>query len=86
MQARLAWQRGLIIFEDEALQDALNEIDRYTTTKFVLADEKVRRVRIDGSFRTGDVEGLLSSLKNKFRVDWKRDAQGRVVLSSRTAL
>ena len=80
--ARLAWQRGLIIFEDEALQDALNEMDRYTTTKFVLADDKVRKVRIAGSFRTGDVEGLLSSLKDKFRVDWKKDAQGRIVLSA----
>jgi transmembrane sensor len=85
-ETRLAWQRGLIIFEDEALQDALNEIDRYTTTQFVLADEKVRHVRIGGSFRTGDVDGLLSSLKDKFRVDWKRDAQGRIVLSSRTTL
>jgi transmembrane sensor len=84
--ARLAWQRGLIIFEDETLQDALNEVDRYTTTKFVLADDKVRKVRIAGSFRTGDVDGLLSSLKDKFRVDWKRDAQGRIVLSSRAAL
>jgi len=85
-EARLAWQRGLIVFDDEALQDALVEIDRYTTTRFVLADEKVRHVRIGGSFRTGDVEGLLSSLRDKFRVDSKRDAQGRIVLSSRSAL
>ena len=35
-EARLAWQRGLIVFDDEALQDALVEIDRYTTTKFVM--------------------------------------------------
>jgi transmembrane sensor len=86
MEARLAWQRGLIVFEDEALQDALAEVDRYTTTQFVLADEKVRHVRIDGSFRTGDVEGLLTSLRDKFRVDWKRDDKGRIVLSSRAAL
>jgi transmembrane sensor len=84
--ARLAWQRGLIIFEDESLQDALAEIDRYTTTRFVLADEKVRLVRIDGSFRTGDVDTLLVLLRDKFRVDSKRDAQGRVVLSSRSKL
>lgn len=84
--ARLAWQRGVIIFNDEALQDALTEIDRYTTTQFVLADEKVRHVRIDGSFRTGDVDGLLSSLREKFRVDWQRDAQGRIVLRSRSTL
>lgn len=86
VEARLAWQRGLIIFEDEALQDALAEVDRYTTTRFVLADDKVRQVRIDGSFRTGDVDGLLKSLRDKFRVDWKRDDKGRIVLSSRSAL
>jgi transmembrane sensor len=84
MEARLAWQRGLIVFDNEALQDALLEIDRYTTTKFVMADEKVRHVRIGGSFRTGDVDGFLASLKDKF--DSKRDAQGRIVLSSRSAL
>jgi transmembrane sensor len=86
VEARLAWQRGLIVFEDEALQDALAEVDRYTTTQFVLADEKVRHVRIAGSFRTGDVDGLLASLRDKFRVDWKRDDKGRIVLSSRSAL
>ena len=86
VEARLAWQRGLIVFEDEALQDALAEVDRYTTTQFVMADEKVRHVRIAGSFRTGDVDGLLASLRDKFRVDWKRDDKGRIVLSSRSAL
>jgi transmembrane sensor len=85
-ETRLAWQRGLIIFQDEALQDALAEVDRYTTIKFVMADEKVRHVRIGGSFRTGDVDGLLASLKDKFRIDWKRDDQGRIVLSSRSKL
>ncbi|MEJ0038229.1 MAG: FecR domain-containing protein [Gammaproteobacteria bacterium] len=86
VEAMLAWQHDLIIFEDEALQDALTEIDRYTTTKFVLGDEKVRHIRIAGSFRTGDVDGLLLSLRDKFRVDSTRDPQGRIVLSSRSAL
>jgi transmembrane sensor len=85
-EARLAWQHGQIVFEDEALPDALSEIDRYTTTQFVLADERVRKVHIDGRFRTGDVEGLLASLREKFRVDSRRDEQGRVILSSRAAL
>ena len=85
-ETRLAWQRGLIIFDDEALADALAEVDRYTSTQFVLADEKVRRVRIGGSFRTGDVDGLLASLRDKFRVDSRRDTDGRVVLSLRSRL
>ena len=78
----LAWQQGLIYFQGATLGDALAEVDRYTTTQFVLADEKLRSVRIGGSFRTGDVDGLLHSLRRDFRIDSRRDAQGRVVLSA----
>jgi transmembrane sensor len=76
----LAWHRGLIYFQGATLEAALEEVDRYTTTQFVLADQKLRNVRIAGSFHTGDVDGLLQSLRQDFRIDSRRDAQGRVVL------
>lgn len=82
MAARLAWQRGMLIFEDAALEDVLAEVDRYTTTKFVMADRTLRSARIAGSFRTGDVDGLLRELREKFMIDSRRDAQGRIVLSA----
>lgn len=84
--ARLAWQHGMIILRGARLQDALREVDRYTDTQFVLADERLRDMRIGGDFRTGDVEGLLQSLKRDFRIDSRRDTQGRVVLTSLTGL
>jgi len=82
LQALLAWQQGLILFDDAALSDALAEVDRYTTTQFVLADQRLRNIRIGGQFHTGDVEGLLASLRKDFMIDSRRDAQGRVVLSA----
>lgn len=78
--ARLAWQHGMILLRGARLQDALREVDRYTDTQFVLADERLRDIRIGGDFRTGDVAGLLQSLKRDFRIDSRRDTQGRVVL------
>jgi transmembrane sensor len=60
----------------------LAEVDRYTTTQFVLADERLRGVLIGGRFRTGDVDGLLASLRTEFMIGSRRDAQGRVVLSA----
>jgi transmembrane sensor len=78
----LAWRQGLIYFQGAPLADALAEVDRYTTTQFVLADEKLRSVRIGGAFHTGDVDGLLHSLRQDFRIDSRRDAQGRVVLTA----
>jgi transmembrane sensor len=80
--ALLAWQQGLLRFEGTALEDVLAEVDRYTHTQLVLGDERLRNVRIGGSFRTGDVEGLLRSLRKDFRIDSRRDGQGRVVLTA----
>src|SRR6185312_12124929 len=84
--ARLAWQHGMIVLRGARLQDALAEVDRYTDTQFVLADNSMRDIRIGGEFRTGDVGGLLQSLKKDFRIDSRRDSQGRVVLTSLTGL
>jgi ferric-dicitrate binding protein FerR (iron transport regulator) len=41
----------------------------------------LRNIRIGGRFRTGDVDGLLASLRTEFMIGSRRDAQGRVVLS-----
>jgi transmembrane sensor len=77
----LAWQRGLILFKGEPLQAAIAEVARYTNARFVLADQKLAAVPIEGRFRTGDVEGLLMTLRQEFAIDSRRDAHGRIVLS-----
>lgn len=78
---RLAWQQGLIVFDDKALEDALAEIERYTPTKFVLADEKLGTLRVSGRFRTGNVNAVRLALRQNFFVASRRDTQGRIVLS-----
>lgn len=78
----LAWHQGLVFFRGAPLADALAELDRYTTTQFVLGDEKLRNIRIDGYFHTGDVAGLLRSLRKDFLIDSRRDPQGRIVLTA----
>lgn len=80
----LAWHRGLIIFKAEPLEDAIAEVDRYTTTRFELADDKLRDVRISGDFRTGDIDGLLLALRQDLLIDSRRDRQGHVVLTALT--
>jgi transmembrane sensor len=82
METRLAWQRGELVFDGAALEEVLAEVDRYTMTKFVLADKALANVRIAGTFRTGDIDGLLRELRDKYHVDSRRNAQGHVVLSA----
>ena len=81
LEARLAWQKGLIVFSDKALEDALAEVERYTSTKFVLADRKLGALRVSGRFRTGNVNAVRLALRQNFLVASRRDTRGRIVLS-----
>jgi transmembrane sensor len=80
VEARLAWQRGLIIVNGALLEDVLAEMGRYTRTKFVLTDKALHDLRIGGEFRTGDVEGLLLALRKNFLIDSRRTAPDQIVL------
>jgi transmembrane sensor len=78
---RLAWQRGMLFFQGEPLELVLDEMNRYTSARFVFADETLREARVGGYFRAGDVESLRSTLRHNFLIDSAQDAQGRIVLS-----
>jgi transmembrane sensor len=79
--ARLAWQQGLLIFEDKALQDALAEVERYTHAKFVLPNAQLGLLRVSGSFRTGNVNAVRLALRQKFGLASRQDTRGRILLS-----
>lgn len=81
VDALLAWQRGMIFFKSEPLENALAEVDRYSNTQFVLTDDKLRQVRIGGHFHTGNIEEFLISLRKDFGVDSWKDPQGHIVLA-----
>jgi transmembrane sensor len=82
--ARLAWRHGLIICDGKALEDALAEVERYTDAKFVLADERLRGIRVSGSFRTGNVNAVRRVLWSEFDVGSHKDLDGRIVLKQRS--
>jgi len=82
VDALLAWQQGMIFFKSEPLETALAEVDRYTTTQFVLADDKLRKVKIGGHFHTGNIEEFLITLRKDFGVDSWKDPQGHIVLAT----
>lgn len=86
VESRLAWQRGMVIFDKEPLENVLAEVDRYTSTKFALAQAALRNIRVSGYFRAGDVDGLLQTLRKDFRIESRRDAQGRITLTAPTTL
>jgi transmembrane sensor len=76
-----AWREGKIYLDDTQLGTAFDEINRYSPTKLVLSDEKLRRLPISGIFRTGDTDSVLFALHELYRLDARREP-GRIVLYS----
>lgn len=84
VQRDLAWQKGMIIFSGESLSDALNEVSRYTSTRFELSSDKLANIKVAGVFKAGDVSGLLESLQTNFAIDHERLGEHVVSLKHHT--
>ena len=82
IEVKLSWREGRLIFHDEPLEQALAEVERYTTVQFVLMDEDIKARAVTGRFRAGDVDGLLIALRMNFDIVHERAKDGRVLLSS----
>ena len=78
-----AWQTGRIIFENDTLQSAATELNRYTRQPIVIADEQAAGMRISGVFRTGDPETFARSVALLLPVTVAPDGD-KIVLHSRT--
>ena len=77
----LSWQDGNIVFEGETLEEAIDEISRYTTVEFEIIDDRIRGVRVAGVFKSGDINGLLMTLYENFDIPSLRVGEGRIQLA-----
>lgn len=82
LESKLAWQEGSLMFVDEPLRAVLAEFSRYSATEFVLDDADLAEVRIGGYFASGNIEGLLGTLRDNFQIEAERVSDTRIVLRS----
>lgn len=80
----LAWRQGLLIFDDQSLDEVIQEIGRYTDTRLVIADDQLHRLRVGGAFRAGDLEAVLEFFE-KLQIDVDRDARNNTVYLTASA-
>lgn len=78
--AELSWREGNLVFRGETLEQALNEISRYTDVDFEIDNDVIRQQRIAGLFKAGDVDGLLVALKHSFHIGSERLDGNRIRL------
>lgn len=56
LTSELSWRQGQLVFTETTLGDAVAEFNRYNTTKLVVNDPSVTRMKINGTFPTDGAE------------------------------
>jgi len=79
----LAWRDGALVFDGEALSQALAEVGRYTRTRIVVTAPEVDALHVSGRFRTDDVPGFFQALQAALPVRVSQPEAGRVYISPR---
>lgn len=64
----LAWRQGQLVFENVTLADAAAEMNRYSTLQVVVADARLKSLRISGAFRTGESRAFVEAVQSYFPV------------------
>jgi transmembrane sensor len=55
----LAWRRGVLVFRNTRLADAVQEFNRYNQTKLVITDPSIAGVKFSAETKTNDYDGFL---------------------------
>jgi len=58
-----SWTRDILIFDDEPLSAVVAELNRYSDKKMVVADTAIETTPISGTFRPGDVDSFVRTLR-----------------------
>ena len=82
MQKRLAWQSGVLQFEGETLEQAVEEIARYTDYRLMIVDASIRQLRVGGRFKTDDIDILLGSLAKSLNIHMTEGSEGQLLFSA----
>lgn len=77
-----SWREGWIVFEDETVEDAVAELNRYSDRPIV-ADHAVKRLRFSGVFRIGQPDRFGAIIQELLPISAERGASGETVLVPR---
>ncbi len=58
----LSWRTGRLIFDNDRLADAIEEVNRYSTRKLVLDRPALADLRVSGAFSTGSAEKFATAI------------------------
>lgn len=77
----VSWRDGRLVFRDDPLADAVKEINRYSSTKLYLSDDRrLQAIRISGVFQSGRTDSFVLALETVYSVRAQPVSNDRIAL------
>jgi transmembrane sensor len=77
-----SWREGQLIFDDDTLETAVAEVNRYSAKKIVLADPSLRSLHMSGVFIAGHSDSFVETVTGHFPIKVTPDSDGRLLLTA----
>lgn len=80
--ALTAWRQGQLLFRGRRLVEVLAEIGRYHDVSIRLTDQKLADLRVNGSFRTEQLDNMLNAVATLLPIKVKQVGEREIVLEA----
>lgn len=77
-----SWRRGQVVFDNDSLDAAAAEINRYSHTQIVLADPALAPLRVSGVFTIGQSESFVETVIGHYPIRVAERTDDRIVLTA----
>ncbi len=64
----LGWRRGVLVFDNTTLANAVEEFNRYNHQKIVVTDPAAARLAMVGTFPIGDAAAFIDAVQDVFKL------------------
>ncbi|MEC3948862.1 FecR family protein [Sphingobium sp. HWE2-09] len=80
VQQRIAWTEGFLEFEEEPLEEVVEEFNRYRKIPLTIGDPRIAGTLITGRFGLNEGDEFVLALESSFDIRASKGANGSVVL------
>jgi len=80
-----SWRRGQVVFNNDRLDTAIAELNRYTSSQIELADPALASLKVSGVFYAGHSDSFLETVTGYYPIRIVERSGDRVVLGSKSS-
>jgi transmembrane sensor len=83
VERETAWNRGVLLFRNDSLGDAVKEVNRYSQVQLVVDDPEVASLKVSGVFPTASREDFVAALEALYPVRTQTEPGGTIRIAWR---